>query len=215
MDMDTREDYGRLLEAVEDYDVPSASECMVLLTEKFRVQGHIVGHAGKVAQVALHLARALNRKGCLLNLKLIVAAALLHDLAKGRPNHAAVAAEILTELGYPAVAEVVASHMDTLPQPDLPISLLEVVCYADKIVQADRIVPVEKRFGQRLGSLGKDPRLSEKVGQRLSHILSIQKRLEKALGSPIEDVFPSAFSDTGEGRHEGLPLEAWGDRTRR
>jgi hypothetical protein len=187
----------------------------VLLTERFRVDGQILAHSSKVAQVALHLARALNKTCCNLNVKLIVAAALLHDLAKGRPNHAAVAAAALTALGYPAVAEVVASHMDTQPLFNQPISPQEVVCYADKIVQADRIVPVEKRFRERLGGVGKDPDLADTVLKRLSNTLSIQERLVKALGSPIESVLVPAFSDHGEEQHEGLSLEAWGDRTRR
>jgi molybdenum cofactor cytidylyltransferase len=207
IDMDSPEEYEAVLAGLADYDIPSVSECMVLLAEKFRVNRQIMAHSTKVAQVALHLTRALHKTGRNLNLKLIVAAALLHDLAKGRSDHAAVAAAALTELGYPTVAEVVGSHMDIQPLPDQPISCQEVVCFADKMVQADRIVPVEKRFRKRLGSCGEDTRLAETVIQRLSHILSIQERLEKALGSPIEKVLPSTFADAGEDQHEDLSLE--------
>jgi molybdenum cofactor cytidylyltransferase len=208
MDMDSPEQYEAALAKLADYDIPSVSECMVLLDERFRVDRHVLAHSSKVAQVALHLARALNKTGCGLNLKLVVAAALLHDLAKGRPNHAAVAAAALMELGYPTVAEIVGLHMDTQPLFKQPISPQEVVCFADKLVQADRIVAVEKRFRERLGSLGKDPDLADTVHQRLCNILSIKDRLEQALGSSVESVLPSFLSNSGEGQHEDLSLEA-------
>ncbi len=208
MDMDTPRDYGRLVAAVADYEVPSVSECMVLLTETFRVPGSIMAHSSKVAQVALHLARSLNRRGYAIDLKLIVAAALLHDMAKGRPNHAAAAADALTELGYPAVAEVVASHMDTEPLLDQPISPQEVVCFADKTVQAARIVPIEERFRRMLARCAQDPCLSEKVAERFSRVMGIQARLETALGCPIERVLSSTSSSPGDACHESLSLEA-------
>jgi molybdenum cofactor cytidylyltransferase len=208
MDMDTPRDYGRIEAAAADYDVPSASECLVLLTETFRVPGPIMAHSSKVAQVALHLARSLNRSGYAINVKLIVAAAMLHDLAKGKPNHAAAAAEVLTELGYPAVADVVASHMDTEALSDQPISPQEVVCFADKVVQAARVVPVEERFRSMLARCSQDPKLSEKVAQRFSRVMGIQARLETALGSPIERVLSSTSSGLGDDYHESLSLEA-------
>jgi putative nucleotidyltransferase with HDIG domain len=206
--MDSPEQYEAALVELADYDIPSISECMVLLTEKLRVDSQILAHSRKVAQVAMHLARALNKTGGSLNVKLIVAAALLHDVAKGRPNHATVAAAALTELGYPTVAEVVGVHMDTRPVPGEPISEKEVVCFADKMVQADRIVQVEKRFSDRLGIVGQDPHLAAIVNQRLVNILSIRERIEDALGLSVESVLPSVLSDGREGQHEDLSLEA-------
>lgn len=208
LDMDTRDEYETLLAALVDYDIPSVSECMVLLVEKFHVDRRIVAHSSRVAQVALELARALNKSGCDLNVKLIEAAALLHDLAKGRPNHARVAAEILVELGYPTVAQVVGSHMDTPVLCTYPISPEEIVCFADRMVQADRIVPVETRFHTRLEASGEDPRLANLVAQRLSNILIIKERLEKVLGFPIERVLPLSSSSGEEAPHEGLSPEA-------
>jgi molybdenum cofactor cytidylyltransferase len=215
MDMDSPEHYEAALSELVDYDIPSVHECMVLLTEKFRVDKRILAHSSKVAQVALHLTRALNETGCGLNVKLIVAAALLHDLAKGRADHAAVAASALTEIGYPTVAEIVRSHMDTQPLFNQPISSPEVVCFADKLVQADRIVPIEERFRTSLGSFGEHSALAQTVHQRLSHILSIRERLEAALGSSVERALPSGLWDNREVQHEDLSLQARSDRVPR
>jgi len=198
MDMDTPDEYERLLAAITDYEVPSASECMVLLTEKFQVPEPIVAHASTVGQVALRLARALTKRGLTLNLKLIVAAALLHDLAKGKPDHASVAAAALRDLGYPAVADIVAVHMDPQPQSGVPISAQEVVCFADKVVEAETIMSVEKRFGKKIEDCGENPVLAHVLKQRLSNILRLQERLEAALGSPIEQALPTSFADCGE-----------------
>jgi molybdenum cofactor cytidylyltransferase len=198
LDMDTPEEYEGLVARLTDYTVPSVAECTAVLTEKLSVHQSIVAHSTKVAQVALQLARALNATGCHLNLKLIVASAMLHDLAKGQPNHAAAAAHILRELGYPCVAHVVASHTDAQFRQNEPVSAQEVVCFADKMVEADRIVPVEMRFLQRLTTFSEDPAAVDTVMRRLSKILRIKARLENALGSPVESVLAPNFPATGE-----------------
>jgi molybdenum cofactor cytidylyltransferase len=195
LDMDTPQEYEGLLARLPHYTVPSAAECRAVLTDKFSVNGNIVAHSARVAQVALLLARALNAVGCQLNLKLIVAAALLHDLAKGKPNHAAVGEGLLRELGYPSVAQVVGCHTDANVRPDQPISAQEVVCFADKMVQADRIVPVELRFRNALQEYGDDPKAVDTVIRRLSRILGIKERLENALGLPVESLVTSDCED--------------------
>ncbi len=195
LDMDTPQEYEDLLARLPQYAVPSASECRAVLADKFSVNGPIVAHSTRVAQVALQLARALNAVGCHLDLKLIVAAALLHDLAKGKPDHAAVAAKLVRDLGYPAVAQVVASHTVARVAEDQPIGAQEVVCFADKMVQQDKIVPVEIRFRNRLREYGKDPEAADTVFRRMSKILTIKERLENALGSSVES---HITSDCGE-----------------
>ncbi len=208
-DMDTPERYDDLLTRLIDYDIPSATECMVLLTAKFRVPGHVLAHSSKVSQVALHLSRALNEHGCSLNLKLVVAAALLHDVAKGRADHAAIAEGMLIELGYPTVANVVGCHMDAQPQSHEAISYEEVVHIADKMVRADRIVSVAARFRHRLGTCGTTQGLAERVYQRRSRTLGIKERLERTLGCSVESCLSVSASAGGENRYEDLSLLTW------
>jgi CTP:molybdopterin cytidylyltransferase MocA len=62
IDMDSPEQYQDAIAGLADYDIPSISECMVLLAEKCRVDRQILAHSRKVAQVTLHLDRTLNRE---------------------------------------------------------------------------------------------------------------------------------------------------------
>jgi hypothetical protein len=94
--------------------------------------------------------------------------------------------------------------MDVHPVPGETISPHEVVCLADKMVQADRIVPVEKRFKDKLGEKS---HLASVLNQRLLNILNIKERIEKALEVSIENLLSSALPDTGDIHHEDFPSE--------
>ena len=50
--------------------------------------------------------------GVALDDDLVVSAALLHDVARCRPDHAREGAALLAGIGYPRVSEIVAVHMD-------------------------------------------------------------------------------------------------------
>jgi uncharacterized protein len=77
---------------------------------------------------------------------------LLHDLTKTeclktKEDHAVTGAQLLKEMGYERVGEVVAEHIQLSERKDpLSVSEEEVVNYADKRVQHDRIVSLEERF---------------------------------------------------------------------
>ena len=70
---------------------------------------------------------------------------MLHDIAKGQPEHAEVGAALVARLGFPAVAEAVRSHMD-FDIADGPPGAAAVVFIADKLVREDRRVALESRF---------------------------------------------------------------------
>lgn len=106
-----------------------------------------------VARVALQVARARRRAGARLDLALIEAAALLHDIGKvaelesdRRVSHVAEGVRILAAAGYPEVARIVGNHVISayveggLPESD------RVVNYADKRVVHDRVVPLAERL---------------------------------------------------------------------
>ncbi len=88
--------------------------------------------------------------------KLVLAGALLHDIAKtpclkNRCDHAKRGRDICLELGYPAVAEVVREHVVLtefcITRYDKGHFLAkELVYYADKRVIHDEIVSIEERL---------------------------------------------------------------------
>jgi putative nucleotidyltransferase with HDIG domain len=114
---------------------------------------HIVRHSKLVTEVALIIARKLNDSGCQLDLALVEAGALLHDITKSlsletKENHARTGGELLASLGYPAVATIVRQHIVLDPGTLHPeaITEAELVNYADKRVKHEEVVGIEERF---------------------------------------------------------------------
>jgi molybdenum cofactor cytidylyltransferase len=205
LDMDSPEQYEDICSRLSDYDIPSSEECMALLTRKFSVSEGVLAHSRKVAQVALLLARALNGVGCRLNENLVEAASLLHDLAKGRRNHAEVAQQILMQMGYPAVAYVAGAHMNIEVSEDQSISERDVVFLADKFVQGDQIVGLEERHQKKLDECSNDSLACEAIVARLANSLKLKAKLEDRLGRPIEFVLDARPGDNHAQQTVGLP----------
>ena len=89
------------------------------------------------------MGRRCGTSGVCLDLKLLEAAALLHDVARAAPAHAEAGAAVLDDEGYPRVAAVVRHHMQ-LPGPpsDLP-GEREVLYLADKLTVGSRTVDLD------------------------------------------------------------------------
>ena len=185
LDMDTPEDYQRAVQWFRGGYIPSVQECMELLQE-LKVDGRIMEHGRAVAQLAREWAIMLNQCGCRLNLDLIQAAGLLHDLAKGNPDHARAGAEMIRERGYPAVAEIVAGHMDLGPEAEAAIDERALLFLADKMVQGVRRVPLEERFQEKQYRFAGEPEILKHVNRRLNHAHAIKARIENLLGFTIE-----------------------------
>ena len=187
-DMDTPEDYQRLCAIWQRREIPTVRECDALLHNVLRCEKRLLDHSRAVARLALFLTDTLNGAGCSLDPDLVTAAALLHDLAKGRRDHAYEGAGILREMGYPFVADIVACHMDISLNEREGIEEKEIIYLADKMISGDRFVPIEDRFRSRLDSLEPNGNMLQMVECRLRNAQRIRKRVEKQLGRPLEEV---------------------------
>ena len=114
---------------------------------------NIVRHSRLVRDVAMLIARKLNEFGEDLDLNLVEAGALLHDITKTtsietKENHAKTGGDLLTALGYPAVADIVRQHicLDASSCNPNSVTEAEVVNYADKRVKHEEVVGIEERF---------------------------------------------------------------------
>lgn len=114
--------------------------------KQFQTSKGIIQHCRAVARKALEIANALAMKGHSLNPELICSAALLHDIARGFPDHAAMAAQWVSREGYPNVAEVIAAHHDLNESENDSVSEKTVVFLADKLISETKEVTLEKRF---------------------------------------------------------------------
>jgi uncharacterized protein len=133
------------------HDIPSEQDCFGLL-EKYRTPHHIVLHSRKVWAVAKVLAEGLLVKALPLDMSLLRASCLLHDIGKypciveGTGYHDVRGEQILEQEGFPAVARIVVQHV--ILRTDHADGLREehLVFYADKRVVHDQLVSLDERF---------------------------------------------------------------------
>ncbi len=131
--------------------IPSRTECLELFRQ-FDMPHHIRRHSLLVAEVALFLGTRLNQNSSRLDLRLLEAAALLHDIGKmpsleTGEDHAALGADMLDGIVHPAVSRIVSEHISLASsQVAGPITESLIVNYSDKRVMHDQVVSVEKRY---------------------------------------------------------------------
>lgn len=186
-DLDSPREYRRLLERHADERAPSEERCLFLL-ERHGVADRVVAHSRVVAALARRIALPLLRRGVPLDLDVITAAGLLHDLAKGKPRHAEEGMRIITTWGYPKVAAVVGSHMDIVPAVDRSPGEGEILYLADRLVDGDRFVCLEERFRRSVKRYPDDARIAAAITRRFACATQIQTRIEGILRNPLEVV---------------------------
>ena len=162
--------------------IPSRTECMRLMGQ-YGMLDNIVDHSIEVAKVALFLAVELNKRGQRIDLALVEAASLLHDVAKTeclktKEEHAQSGCRLLKGLGYERVGEIVAQHVWLSKEGDPSlVSEEEVVNYADKRVRHDQIVSLEERFYDLKDRYGRDERATDYLGQLERTIFQIEDKI--------------------------------------
>ncbi len=171
--------------------IPSEEEATAL-HGKYASGEYVVRHCQAVAMAALMLAEEFNRRGHPVDVRAVVAGALLHDIGRSKSKtvrHGVEGAEILEREGVDRkVVEIVQKHVGagiapeeakTLGLPDrdyIPRTLEErIVCFADKIVDADRVRP----FGEEVH------RFTVK-SHDVSRLLGLKRKLAEELGEDPE-----------------------------
>lgn len=175
-------------------NIPTKQECFELIT-KMDMLDHIIDHSVMVSNVALTLCKLLEKTSPNLNRKLVASAALLHDITKTRSFetneiHSETGGEILTELGYPEVGSIIRQHV-LLDVYDInsPVTVEEIVNYADKRVLHDTIVSLDKRLEYIKVRYGAIPQLKDRV-----KFMSMKsKELEEKIFTSI-DIEPEQLS---------------------
>jgi putative nucleotidyltransferase with HDIG domain len=144
---------------------------------------NIIAHSLEVAKVALFISTELNKRGQRISLNLVEAASLLHDLTKTeclktKQDHAKTGSQLLKEIGYERVGEVVGQHIWLGREVDpLSISEEEIVNYADKRVMHDHIVSLEERFNDLKDRYGRDQRAIDYLDRMEREIYGIEHKI--------------------------------------
>lgn len=163
------------------------------IMEEHKMPLNIKAHSLKVRDVSVFLTKELNKKGKNLNLGLVGASALLHDIAKiyclnSKEKHDEVGADLLRTMGYDMVADVVEQHVNLWKKYKKLVEE-EIVNYSDKRVMHDKIVSLQERFKDVKNRYAFDDsetreriRLTEKESYR------VEKRIFKNLDFSPDDL---------------------------
>ncbi len=173
--------------------IPSRTECLELL-QRFDMPHHIRRHSLLVAEVALFLAARLNRNSSRLDLPLIEAAALLHDIGKVSclltgENHAELGALMLDGIVHPSVSRIVEEHISlTSSQVAGPVTESLIVNYSDKRVMHDQVVSVEERYEDLIARYAKGPSQEQFLRRKLDLYSALEATVFSHLDiAPHED----------------------------
>jgi CTP:molybdopterin cytidylyltransferase MocA len=187
-DMDRPEDFQNMAERLKHRAVFSPAECEALLNDRLKVPPRVIAHGQAVADIAIRIGRALNHAGFSLNLQLIYAAALVHDMARGEPDHARRGANLLRDLDMSMMAAIVASHMELPWCEGQGIHEAEVVFLADKLVREDCFVGLAARFGLCLHDFRAHSQAQVCAFRRLDTARKIAQRIESVIGRSLESL---------------------------
>lgn len=187
LDMDTLDEYRHMDALARRERLPDAVEC-ARLQARFAVSPPVREHCAAVAGVAERLGQALQSTGLCLNLRLLRAAALLHDIARGEADHAAAGAALLVQAGYPRVAAVTARHMELEEPPESLPGEAEVLYLSDKLVEGTRVVSLELRLAHTLERLGGDERARDAAHRRLAAARRVSASIESLTAKAVPDL---------------------------
>ncbi|MCX6801499.1 MAG: HDIG domain-containing protein [Candidatus Diapherotrites archaeon] len=167
--------------------IPTEKECLEMLAQN-NVPENIVRHSVKVKEFALEFAQKMAAKGVKVNLSLVRAGALLHDLDKfetlgTKKMHGTLAWEKLRAKGCYAVAEIARKHLIERVG-ELSSWEEKLVYYADKRIIDEKLVSVPERLEfikQKYGL--KDKKLMAKIKESENAILALEKSILETLNN--------------------------------
>ena len=194
-DMDTLEDYTAGLSCFARLDYPTMEEYATLL-KLHPIPKKGLAHGRLVAQIAVTLCRAIARNGRRsMDIELCRVSGLLHDIAKGHPDHELTGAKWLHDLGFTRAAEIVAAHKVMAWQPGAAITEKELVHLADKMVRGTRIVGIQDRFTEKMALYADNKELAHAISNRYEQVRQLAAAVEAETGQRLSDIL-AASSET-------------------
>lgn len=182
------------------------------LYEKFHVPKHVIAHMKKVHHVCEVLIAALKEKKVEVNDEAVLKAALVHDVLRicdfrifepdkfkqeitdedlsiwrdlrdkyGKVGHIKGMSDLLIEMGEKEIAHVVSMH-DFFKIDELSTWEDKIIFYADKRVDRDNIVSLEKRFeeGRKRNAGNSDE--AKNLAMHEEKVIHLEKEFLEVLG---------------------------------
>lgn len=134
--------------------LPTFPEILLVFDNRKLSQG-LVEHSMAVACVAVSIAQWLNAsRGRGFDAAALAAAALLHDVEKSQPDHAAKGAAFVQQLGYVSLAPMIAEHMKIDFPQGSQLTEAAILYVADKVCKGANLIGLEERLAQSIAAYG-------------------------------------------------------------
>jgi putative nucleotidyltransferase with HDIG domain len=179
--------------------IPSQEECDELMA-KYCMLPNIIAHSRQVMRVSLVITDNL-KNVVSINRHLVIAAALLHDITKTRSletrePHDQSGGELLRELGFTRVGEIVEQHVILLDfNPQEKLEEREIINYADKRVMHDRIVSLSERMEDLIQRYGTNEKIKNLIRQRESNTYAIEKKIADSMSVDLDSAIRKIQSE--------------------
>lgn len=174
--------------------IPSTETCFKLMND-YRMPPHIRQHSIMVEKIAVLLAGSLVQAGMILSLEKVQAGALMHDIAKSiciesGGDHCAKGKEICLLNGLDEIADIVGEHVRIRNHRlEGPVSEKEIVYYADKRVNHDKVVSLEERLGYLIQRYGQGMEgLQKAIRDNFEICRGVETKIFSRLGYSPEDL---------------------------
>ena len=162
----------------------------------------VVRHCKLVAMVSRIIAKGLLEKGQGVDEHIIYSAALLHDIGRSVTNsilHGVAGARIVERFGCDeSIAEIIRRHIGAgisieeaqkygFPKGDYVPRTLEqkVVCFADKLVSSEKIVPLEREAEK-----------FRRKGLNVERLYALKESIRLALGQDPEELVVNKIGES-------------------
>ena len=163
-------------------NIPNEEECLAIMV-RCGMFPNIVEHSVQVKNVAEAIAQNL-KDDVIVNKPLIIAGALLHDIAKTKSivehllRHDIMGADMLREMGFSEIADICAAHVimnDFMPEGSLEER--EIVHYADKRVKHNLVVSLEERIEDLIDRYGINDEKRKFIQKEKDFIDGLEKKI--------------------------------------
>ena len=188
--------------------IPSAEECFKLM-DRYKMLDNIRDHSIVVEKVAKLIAQGLQRTGVAISMEKVTAGALMHDIGKSiclesNQDHAAKGIEICLKNNLDEITDIVGEHIILKDyDSDSEIHEKEIIYYADKRVNHDKVVSIEERLEYLLFRYAKN---NKDLGKLIKDNFDICRAVEKKLFAKL-DFGPDVLAeDTVDRELDPAPL---------
>ena len=174
--------------------VPTEEECMLLMKE-MGLEENMKKHSILVAKMAEALGRELIKSGERIDMNLLRASGLLHDIDKkltlnDGKNHGFTSEKMLIERGYPEVAKIVRKHrLETVTEDPEGLKMWEekLVFYADKRLNDYTLVSLDERYDYLIKRYGTTEEKRRSILSTKPHVEKLEQEIFSRIGrSPDE-----------------------------